>query len=69
VDLRFELEYRVAGQPCREVLAGCCCARLEDAQPVRAFRFEKGLGSFAGWWYFATTGALSGSSPGWSATI
>jgi hypothetical protein len=33
---------------------------FEDALPVRSFRFEKGLRSFAGWWYFATTGAHVG---------
>ncbi len=28
--------------------------------PARPFRFEKGLQSFAGWWYFATTGTHIG---------
>ena len=28
--------------------------------PARPFRFEKGLRSFAGWWYFATTAAHVG---------
>ena len=50
----------VAGVGCRDVLAACCAARLEDAQPVRAFRFGKGLRSFAGWWYFATSGVHVG---------
>jgi hypothetical protein len=57
----FVLEYRsAAGDWRRDVLAACCVERFEDAQPVRAFHFEKGLGSFAGWWYFATTGAHVG---------
>ena len=60
VDSRFVLEYRVAGEGCRDVLAACCAARLEDAQPVRAFRFGKGLNSYAGWWYFATSGVHVG---------
>ena len=55
------LEYQVgAGEWCRGVLPGCCGERFEDARPVRSFRFEKGLSSFAGWWYFATTGAHVG---------
>lgn len=34
--------------------------RFEEAQPARSFRFEKGLRSFAGWWYFATAEAHVG---------
>jgi hypothetical protein len=37
-------------------LAMCLGERFEDVQPVRRFHFEKGLRSFAGWWWFATTG-------------
>lgn len=55
-DPRFSLEYQVArGDWRRAVLPVCCCERFEDALPVRQFHFEKGLRSFAGWWYFATT--------------
>jgi hypothetical protein len=61
VDLGLALEYQAAeGVWCREALGACCCERFEDALPVRPFRFEKGLRSFAGWWYFATTGAHVG---------
>lgn len=53
---RFVLEFQVAGGAWqREPLASCGGARFEEAVPVRPFRFEKGLRSFAGWWYFATT--------------
>lgn len=55
-DARFVLEFRAAGGTWqREPLSSCCCVRFEDALPVRPFRFEKGLRSFAGWWYFAAT--------------
>jgi hypothetical protein len=51
------LEYRAAeGVWRREVLPACSGERFEDALPVRPFHFEKGLRSFAGWWYFATAG-------------
>ena len=61
VDGRFVLEYQVAGGAWqRGSLASCCRVRFEDALPVRPFRFEKGLRSFAGWWYFATTGTHVG---------
>jgi hypothetical protein len=33
---------------------------LEEALPTWPFRFEKGLQSFADWWYFATTGTHIG---------
>jgi hypothetical protein len=60
-DRRFALEFQVAGGAWRrEVLSECCCERFEDAHPVRPFHFEKGLRSFAGWWYFATTGTHVG---------
>ncbi len=53
----FEVEYRLAGgEPRRAGLAGCACVPLEDASAVREFRFGKGLRSFAGWWWLATTG-------------
>ncbi len=53
---RFVLEFQAAGGARRsEPLSSCCGARFEDALPVRSFRFEKRLRSFAGWWYFATT--------------
>jgi hypothetical protein len=59
--LRFVLEFQVGeGVWRREVLSACRGERFEDAQPVRSFHFEKGLRSFAGWWYFATTGAHVG---------
>jgi hypothetical protein len=58
---RFVLEFQVAGGAWqREPLASCGGARFEEALPVRPFRFEKGLRSFAGWWYFATTGTHVG---------
>jgi hypothetical protein len=60
-DLRFVLEFQAAeGDWRREVLPACCWERFEEALPVRPFRFEKGLRSFAGWWYFATTGTHVG---------
>ena len=60
-DLRFVLEYRAGdGVRRRDVVQACCGERFEDALPVRRFRFAKGLRSFAGWWYFATTGSHVG---------
>jgi hypothetical protein len=59
--VRFTLEFQaVGGAWQRGPLSSCCGVRFEDALPVRPFRFEKGLRSFAGWWYFATTGAHVG---------
>jgi hypothetical protein len=53
---RFWLEFQVAdGSWQREALSSCHGIRFEDALPARRFRFEKGLQSFAGWWYFAKT--------------
>jgi hypothetical protein len=50
------LEFRVTyGAWQRELLSSCHSVLFEEALPVRPFRFEKGLRSFAGWWYFATT--------------
>jgi len=58
---RFVLESRgVDGAWRRDPLWSCCGARFEDALPVRSFRFGKGLRSFAGWWYFATSGTHVG---------
>jgi hypothetical protein len=58
---RFELEFQVAGGSWRrEPLPSCCGTRFEEALPVRSFRFGKGLRSFAGWWYFASTGTHVG---------
>jgi len=60
-DARFILEFQAAGGALqRRPLASCCSTRFEDALPVRPFRFEKGLRSFEGWWYFATTGTPVG---------
>jgi hypothetical protein len=60
-DARFELEFQVAGGAWqRELLSSCGGVRFEEALPARPFRFEKGLRSFAGWWYFATTGTHVG---------
>ena len=57
----FELEFSLPGAGRRrEPLPVCAGERFEDALPVRPFRFGKGLRSFAGWWYFATTGAHVG---------
>ena len=53
---RFMLDFRAAdGAWQRGPLMSCVGVRFEDVPPVRAFRFEKGLRNFAGWWYFATT--------------
>ena len=53
---RFVLEFQVAGGSWqREPLPSCYGTRFEEVLPARPFRFEKGLRSFAGWWYFATT--------------
>ena len=58
---RFSVEFQVAdGSWQRELLSSCHGRRFEEALPVRPFRFEKGLQSFAGWWYFATTGTHIG---------
>jgi hypothetical protein len=58
---RFVLEFQVAGGAWqREPLMSCHGMRFEEALPVRLFRFGKGLRSFAGWWYFATTGTHVG---------
>jgi hypothetical protein len=60
-DFRFVLEYQAApGDWRRDSFPECSGERFEDALPVRPFHFEKGLGSFAGWWYFATTGTHVG---------
>lgn len=60
-DLQLVLEYRAAeGAWRREALAACWGERFEDALPVRPFHFEKGLRSFAGWWFFATSGTHVG---------
>lgn len=58
---RFTLDFRAAdGGWQRGPLSSRTGVRFEDALPVRPFRFEKGLRSFAGWWYFATTGTHVG---------
>ena len=58
---RFALDFRLArGAWRRELLWSCCGTRFEEALPARPFRFEKGLQSFAGWWYLATTGSHVG---------
>jgi hypothetical protein len=58
---RFVVEFQVAdGSWQREPLSSCRGTRFEEALPARPFRFEKGLQSFAGWWYFATTGTHVG---------
>ena len=58
---RFVLEFQVLGGVWqREPLLSCHAMRFEEALPARPFRFEKGLRSFAGWWYFATAGAHVG---------
>lgn len=58
---RFLLEFQVAGGVWeRGSLSSCGGVRFEEALPVRPFRFEKGLRNFAGWWYFAKTGAHVG---------
>jgi hypothetical protein len=58
---RFALEFQVGrGAWQREPLSSCRGTRFEEALPARPFRFGKGLRSFAGWWYFATTAAHVG---------
>ena len=58
---RFAVEFQVAGGSWqRGPLSSCHGTRFEEALPARPFRFEKGLQSFAGWWYFATTGTHIG---------
>ena len=60
-DAWFTLEFQAAdGSWEREPLLSCCAVRFKDVLPARPFRFGKGLRSFAGWWYFATTGAHVG---------
>jgi hypothetical protein len=55
------VEFQVAdGSWQWEPLSWCPGTRFEEALPARPFRFEKGLQSFAGWWYFATTGTHVG---------
>jgi hypothetical protein len=56
-DLRFSVEFVGAdGTRCREPLAACATARLEDALPVRSFRWAKGASHFPGSWWSSTTG-------------
>jgi hypothetical protein len=58
---RFAVEFQVAdGSWQCELLSSCHGTRFEEALPARPFRFGKGLQSFAGWWYFATTGTHVG---------
>lgn len=35
-------------------LSSCIGVRFEDVQPVRTFRWSRGLGHFPGWWWSAT---------------
>jgi hypothetical protein len=57
----FAVDFQLArGSWRREPLSSCRETRFEDALPARPFRFGKGLRSFAGWWYFATTAAHVG---------
>jgi hypothetical protein len=54
---RFTVEYVGAeGVSTAQPLKGSAVARFEDAPAVRSFRFSKGMTSFAGWWWFASTG-------------
>jgi hypothetical protein len=54
---RFCVEYVGSdGVTRRESLLGCADGRFEDVPAVRSFRFAKGAPSFAGWWWFASTG-------------
>lgn len=60
-DERFWLEFQVTGGAWdRGSLSSSGGVRFEEALPVRPLRFEKGLRNFAGWWYFATSGAHVG---------
>jgi hypothetical protein len=55
--LRFFLEHLQADGTLRwEALAACATERLEDALPVRSFRWTKGAANFPGWWWSSTTG-------------
>jgi hypothetical protein len=43
-----------AGLRQRESLSACVNVAFESVAPVRGFRWSKGLGSFAGWWWSST---------------
>jgi TnsA-like endonuclease N terminal len=54
-DHGIELEF--AGEDRGRVrLAQCGGMRVEDAAPVRSFRWSRGQEHFPGWWWLATTG-------------
>ena len=56
---RFALDFQLArGAWQREPLSTCGGTRFEEALPARPFRFGKGLASFAGWWWMASTGLI-----------
>jgi hypothetical protein len=56
-DAGFELTFVDAGgaESCR-ALSACVDVPFEDAEPVRAFRWSKGLRHFPGWWWLACAG-------------
>jgi hypothetical protein len=54
---RFVVEYVGSdGALAKEPLGSCAVAGFEGVPAVRSFRFSKGMRSFAGWWWFASTG-------------
>jgi hypothetical protein len=54
---RFVVEYfGTDGVLLKEPLGSCVVAGFEAVPAVRSFRFAKGMKSFAGWWWFASTG-------------
>ena len=54
-DRGVELEFAGAVGGGRVRLAECNGVRIEDAVPVRSFRWSRGQGHFPGWWWLATT--------------
>jgi hypothetical protein len=55
-DHGVELEFAGSAGGGRFRLAECGGVRLEDAAPVRSFRWSRGQAHFPGWWWLATTG-------------
>ncbi|MEU7046604.1 hypothetical protein AB0A77_36920 [Streptomyces varsoviensis] len=56
----FDLEFYEGEALRRRPLGADWNVRFEQVPPARKFRWPKGGGSFAGWYYAATTGAHVG---------